>query len=70
MGDQDASVLTRAGFVPSPVRDGWWRDAAASGRDYPAWRAVEIARRDAGVAEMAAGEMAAGEMDVAVGGGR
>lgn len=44
--DPIAAELRAAGWSPSPVRDGWWRDATASGDDYPAARALFLARRD------------------------
>lgn len=44
--DADEATLRREGWSPSPVRDGWWRDGA-SGEDYPASRALRLARRDA-----------------------
>jgi len=44
--DADEATLRREGWTPSPVRDGWWRDGA-SGDDYPAARALRLARRDA-----------------------
>lgn len=38
------AMLLAAGWTPAP-RLGWWRDPA-SGRDYPEWRAVQVARRE------------------------
>ena len=43
---QALALLLAAGWTPAP-RLGWWRDPA-SGREYREWRALEIARRDAG----------------------
>lgn len=43
----ELAVLEREGFGLSTRRPGLWTDYAASGRDYPLWRALELARGDA-----------------------
>ncbi len=42
----DEAELRAAGWTESPTVPGWWRDATASDRDYPASRALTLARRD------------------------
>ena len=39
-----------AGWTPSPRLAGRWDDPAGKHRGCPAWRALEIARRDSGTA--------------------
>ena len=43
--ESDVVELTSAGWEPSPVGGGWWRDPQTR-KDYPATRALELARRD------------------------
>lgn len=43
----ELAELEAEGFGPSKRTPGLWTDYAASGRDYPLWRALELARRDA-----------------------
>lgn len=42
----EEAELRAAGWVPSPTVPDWWRDATASDDDYPADRALFLARRD------------------------
>lgn len=65
-----ALLLTSAGWVPSKTRDGWWHDASASGSSYPAPRALEIARRDAGRGDDAGALAILGDADLSIEGAR
>lgn len=46
--DDEEALLRRAGWEPSPIGGGWWRDPQ-TGQDRTTERAVELARRDLGV---------------------
>jgi hypothetical protein len=45
-----AIELREAGWTPSPRLAGRWDDPQGKHRDCPAWRALQIARRDNGTA--------------------